>query len=60
MTLLKTLTKDGSATYVYSLPDERYIIEYIIETINKMNRNLIEDDPEFLEMDLNEMIQLSD
>lgn len=28
MTFLKTLTKDNWTIYVYSLPDDRYMIEY--------------------------------
>ena len=50
MTFLKTLTKDGWTIYVYSLPGDRYMIEYSNDGFGSKERKEYESKDELLKM----------
>ena len=50
MTFLKTLTKDGWTIYVYSLPDDRYMIEYSNDGFGSKERKEYDSKDELLKM----------
>jgi len=50
MTFLKSITKEGWTIYIYSLPDERYMIEYSNDGFDSKQRKEYETKDESLEM----------
>ncbi len=50
MTFLKTLTKDGWTIHVYSLPGDRYMIEYSNDGFGSKERKEYDSKEELLEM----------
>ena len=50
MTFLKSLNKDGWTIYVYSLPKDRYMIEYINDGFGSKERKEYDTKDELLEV----------
>ncbi len=50
MTFLKTLTKDNWTIYVYSLPGDRYMIEYLNDGFGSKERKEYDSKDELLKM----------
>jgi len=50
MTFLKTLTKEGWTIYVYSLPGDRYMIEYSNDGFASKERKEYESKEELIEI----------
>ena len=50
MTFLKTLTKDGWTIYVYSLPGDRYMIEYSDDGFGSKERKEYDSKGELIEI----------
>jgi len=50
MTFLKTLTKDGWTIYIYSLPDDRYMIEYSNDGFGSKERKEYDSKEELLKI----------